>query len=95
MKNPRDILKKPVITEKSVSLIGDNKYTFLVDKKANKTEIKQAVEKLFNVVVVKVNTMNVKGKPRRVRYQVGRTPDVKKAVVTLAEGNKIEIFEGV
>jgi len=95
MENLRDVLKKPVVTEKSVSLIEDNKYTFLVDKRASKTEIKQAVEKLFNVKVVKVNTMNVKGKPRRVRYHWGRTPDVKKAVVTLAEGNKIEIFEGM
>ena len=62
MKDPRDILRKPLITEKSTSLIQDNKYTFRVDPKANKTEIKQAVENIFKVKVEKVNTMNVKGK---------------------------------
>ncbi|MBM7853828.1 large subunit ribosomal protein L23 [Desulfohalotomaculum tongense] len=95
MKNPRDIIIKPVISEKSTDLLADNKYTFWVDKKANKIEIRQAVEKLFNVKVVKVNTMNVKGKTKRVRQYVGKTPDRKKAIVKLAEGDKIEIFEGL
>lgn len=95
MKDPRDILKKPVVTEKSTSLLQDNKYTFVVDPSANKTEIKQAVEKVFKVKVEKVNTMNVKGKIKRVRRIPGRTPDTKKAIVTLKKGDKIEIFEGM
>jgi large subunit ribosomal protein L23 len=95
MKDPRDILKKPVVTEKSTSLLQDNKYTFVVDPRANKTEIKQAVEKVFKVKVEKVNTMNVKGKIKRVRRIPGRTPDTKKAIVTLKKGDKIEIFEGM
>lgn len=95
MKNPRDILKRPVITEKSMSLTADGKYTFLVDPGANKIEIKKAVEELFKVNVMKVNTMNKKGKAKRVRNIVGRTPAVKKAIVTLKEGDKIELFEGV
>ena len=95
MKDPRDILKKPVVTEKSTSLLQDNKYTFVVDPRANKTEIKQAVEKTFKVKVEKVNTMNVKGKIKRVRRIPGRTPDTKKAIVTLKKGDKIEIFEGM
>jgi len=95
MKDPRDILKKPVVTEKSTSLLQNNKYTFVVDPRANKIEIKQAVEKTFKVKVEKVNTMNVKGKIKRVRRIPGRTPDTKKAIVTLKKGDKIEIFEGM
>ncbi|NLI12146.1 50S ribosomal protein L23 [Pelotomaculum propionicicum] len=95
MKDPRDVLKRPVVTEKSTSLLQDNKYTFVVDPRANKTEIKQAVEKIFKVKVEKVNTMNVKGKIKRVRRIPGRTPDTKKAIVTLKKGDKIEIFEGM
>ena len=95
MKDPRDILKKPVVTEKSTSLLQNNKYTFVVDPRANKIEIKQAVEKTFKVKVEKVNTMNVKGKIKRVRRIPGRTPDTKKAIVTLRKGDKIEIFEGM
>ncbi|RKO65902.1 50S ribosomal protein L23 [Desulfofundulus salinus] len=95
MKNPRDILKRPLITEKSMSLLADNKYTFIVDPNANKVEIKKAVEELFKVKVEKVNTMRVKGKTKRVRNVVGRRPDVKKAIVTLRKGDKIELFEGV
>lgn len=95
MKNPRDILKRPVVTEKSMALLGENKYTFIVDLKANKVEIKKAVEELFKVKVRKVRTMRYKGKLRRVRNVLGRTPDFKKAIVTLKEGDKIELFEGV
>lgn len=95
MKNPRDILKKPLITEKSNSLLSENKYTFLVDLNANKIEIRQAVEDLFKVKVEKVNTMRVKGKIKRVRRVPGRTPERKKAIVTLRDGDRIEIFEGV
>jgi large subunit ribosomal protein L23 len=89
------ILRKPLITEKSTSLLQENKYTFEVDPKANKTEIKNAVESLFKVKVEKVNTMHVKGKLKRVRNIQGRTPDRKKAIVTLKQGDKIEIFEGM
>lgn len=89
------VLKKPLITEKSTSLLADNKYTFEVDVKANKTEIKQAVESIFKVKVLKVNTMRVKGKLKRVRMIKGRTPERKKAIVTLKAGDKIEIFEGM
>jgi large subunit ribosomal protein L23 len=89
------VLRKTMITEKSTSLLQDNKYTFEVDLKANKTEIKQAVESLFKVKVEKVNTMHVKGKLKRVRQIQGRTPDRKKAIVTLKKGDKIEIFEGM
>lgn len=89
------VLRKPLVTEKSTSLLQDNKYTFEVDVKANKTEIKNAVESLFKVKVEKVNTMHVKGKLKRVRQIQGRTPDRKKAIVTLKQGDKIEIFEGM
>lgn len=95
MKNPRDILKKPLITEKSMDLVNENKYTFIVDTKSNKVEIKKAVEELFKVKVEKVNTMKYKGRMTRVRGRLGFTQDYKKAVVTLRQGDKIEIFEGV
>ncbi|AGK99944.1 50S ribosomal protein L23 [Desulfoscipio gibsoniae] len=95
MKNPRDIIKKPVVTEKSMGLVEENKYTFIVDMGANKIEIRQAVEELFNVKVDKVRTMRVKGKLKRVRNRWGKTPDRKKAIVTLKEGQKIQLFEGV
>jgi len=95
LKNPRDILKKPLITEKSMDLVGENKYTFIVDLNSNKIEIKKAVEELFKVKVKKVNTIRYKGRLKRVRGRIGRTRDYKKAIVTLKEGDKIEIFEGV
>jgi large subunit ribosomal protein L23 len=92
---PYDVLKKPLITEKSTSLLQENKYTFEVDPRANKTEIKQAVQSIFKVKVEKVNTMRVKGKTKRVRNIPGKTSDRKKAIVTLRKGDKIEIFEGM
>lgn len=92
---PYDVLKKPLITEKSTSLLQENKYTFEVDPRANKTEITQAVQSIFKVKVEKVNTMRVKGKTKRVRNIPGKTPDRKKAIVTLRKGDKIEIFEGM
>ncbi|MFZ5634526.1 MAG: 50S ribosomal protein L23 [Bacillota bacterium] len=95
MKNPRDIIKKPLITEKSMDLVGENKYTFIVDLNSNKIEIKKAVEELFKVKVEKVHTIRYKGRMTRVRGRIGRTPDYKKAIVTLKAGDKIEIFEGV
>lgn len=92
----RDVLIKPVITEKSTDLISSqNKYTFIVDLRANKTEVKQAIEEIFKVKVDKVNTMRMRGKLRRQGRSVGRTPDYKKAVVTLADGDSIDVFEGL
>jgi large subunit ribosomal protein L23 len=89
----RDVILAPVVSEKSYSLLDANAYTFVVHPDANKTEIRQAVEKIWNVKVVSVNTINRKGKSKRFRFTVGRRPDTKRAVVKLAEGDKIEIFE--
>ncbi|MDK2985325.1 MAG: large subunit ribosomal protein [Clostridia bacterium] len=89
----QDIIIKPVITEKTMGLMEENKYTFIVDKRANKIQIKKAIEELFDVEVDKVRTMNLKGKLRRMgRYQ-GYTSSKKKAIVTLKEGSRIELFE--
>ena len=88
-----DVLKKPVLTEKSLALMDENKYTFDVDVHSNKIEIRQAVEKLFNVKVEKVNIINVRPKKRRVGRYEGFKPSMKKAIVTLAEGQTIEKFE--
>lgn len=94
MRDPRDIIKKPLITEKSNDLMAEGKYTFVVDRKANKLEIKHAIESLFNVDVEKVNTMNMKGKFKRMGVHSGFRPNWKKAIVTLTENSKpIEIFE--
>lgn len=83
----------PVVSEKSYSLLDGNQYTFVVHPDANKTEIRQAVEQIWDVKVVKVNTLNRKGKVKRFRFQQGRRKDTKRAVVKLAEGDRIEIFE--
>lgn len=96
MNNPYQIVKYPLITEKSTILREDkSKYTFRVHKRANKIEIKRAIEAIFpEVQVVGVNTINVRGKPRRFRYNKrGKTPDWKKAVITLRPGDTIEIYE--
>ncbi|MDI6892640.1 MAG: 50S ribosomal protein L23 [Actinomycetota bacterium] len=93
MKNPRDVIVRPVVSEKSYGLIEQNKYTFEVHPKAKKTEIRQAVEEIFNVAVTDVNTISVKGKPKRRGYTAGRTKNWKKAIVTLKEGQRIEFFE--
>jgi large subunit ribosomal protein L23 len=94
MRNPRDIIIKPVITEKSTAQMEEKKYSFVVDKRANKIEIKKAVEAIFGVKVKSVNTMSVKGKPRRMGVHRGYRPDWKKAIVTLREESKtIEIYE--
>jgi len=90
-----EIILKPVVTERSMELIGENKYTFWVDRRANKVEIKKAIEELFDVKVEKVSTMNLKGKRKRMGRYVGRTPARKKAIVKLREGDKIELFEGL
>lgn len=92
MQSAYDVIIRPIVSERSFDLMAENKYTFEVHKDADKREIADAVEKIFNVKVVKVNTMKVKGKPKRVRYQVGYTRSWKKAVVTLAEGDSIEIY---
>lgn len=96
MMDARDIIIRPIITEKSTDLMSSqNKYTFQVDLRANKTQIKQAVEELFKVKVRKVNTSRVRGKLRRMGMNQGRKPDWKKAVVTLEPGHTIEVFEGL
>ena len=91
MNNYRDIIKAPIITEKSSSLAANNVITFSVDVRANKTQIKQAIEKIFNVKVESVNTVNVKPKKKRVGRYVGKTNKVKKAIVKLKEGSSIEL----
>ena len=92
-KDPRDILLAPVVSEKSYSLLDEGKYTFLVDPRANKTEIKIAVEKIFDVKVASVNTINRKGKTRRTRFGIGKRKDTKRAIVSLREGT-IDMFGG-
>lgn len=93
---PHQIIKRPLITEKSVMRNEvENTVVFRVDPRANKLQIKYAVEALFQVSVVKVNTLNVEGKKRRVRFREGKKPDWKKAYVTLREGDSITFFEGV
>lgn len=92
MKDPRDIIIKPVISEKSYGMVEDNKYTFVVDQRANKTEIKQAIGTIFGVKVVSVNTMNRPGKRKRRGLVIGKRPDTKRAIVTLAPGEEIELF---
>ena len=93
-KDHRDVLIKPVVSEKSYGLLDENKYTFVVRPDANKTEIKIAVEKVFNVKVTGVNTLNREGKRRRTRFGVGKRPNTKRAIVTVAEGQRIDIFGG-
>ncbi len=91
----RDIIIRPVVTEKSIGLMENNKYVFKVALSANKIEIKKAIEEIFKVKVVDVNTVRVKGKEKRMGRSVGKTSDYKKAIVQLAEGDSIEIFEGL
>ncbi len=94
MKDPRQIVLRPIVSEKSYEMIEHGRYTFEVAKEAKKPEIASAVQEIFNVTVTDVNTMRVNGKPRRVRYNKGLTRSWKKAVVTLKEGDSIEFFEG-
>jgi large subunit ribosomal protein L23 len=93
MKTPRDVIIRPMVSEKSYAGLEQNRYTFLVHRDANKTEIKEAVQQIWGVRVTSVNTHNRKGKVKRFRYTQGKRPDEKQAVVTLAEGDAIEIFE--
>ena len=92
-KDPRDVLLAPVVSEKSYGLLDSGKYTFLADPRANKTEIRIAVEQIFGVKVKSVNTLNRSGKTRRTRFGTGKRKDTKKAIVTLSRGS-IDIFGG-
>ncbi len=90
----RDIILRPLISEKSTSAMTDNKYTFEIHVDANKSQVKKAIEEIFKVKVTKVNTINIEGKMRRYGKFTGKRPDRKKAIVTLAEGQSIKVFEG-
>ncbi len=94
IRDHRDILLAPVVSEKSYGLLDENKYTFLVSTAANKTEIKIAVEAVFGVKVTGVNTINRNGKRKRTKSGWGKRPDTKRAVVSIAEGQRIDIFSG-
>lgn len=91
-KNPRDVIVAPVVSEKSYNLIDEGKYTFIVDPRSNKTEIKNAIETIFDVKVETVNTVNRAGKTRRTRYGLGKRKNTKRAIVTLRPGQTIDIF---
>jgi large subunit ribosomal protein L23 len=92
--DPRDILLAPVVSEKAYGLLDENKYTFLVRKDANKTQIKIAVEAVFGVKVLNVNTLNRQGKRLRTRTGFGKRKDTKRAIVSLVEGDRIDLFGG-
>ena len=92
--NPHDVLLRPVVSEKSYGLLDRGVYTFVVAPSANKTEIKRAVEKVFSVQVTGVNTLNRQGKRKRTKFGIGKRKDTKRALVTLAEGQRIDIFGG-
>ena len=95
MKDPRDVIIEPIVSEKSYGLLEENVYTFKVHPSASKPEIKDAVETIFGVRVTKVNTLNRKGKRKRNRrnFTYGQRPDTKRALITLAEGDSIELFD--
>ncbi|HVL28360.1 MAG TPA: 50S ribosomal protein L23 [Acidimicrobiales bacterium] len=95
MSDPRDVVLRPVVSEKSYALLDDNVYTFIVRSDATKIQIRDAVEQIFNVRVTKVNTLNRKGKRKRNRRlpTFGKRPDTKRAIVTLSAGNRIDLFE--
>ena len=99
MRDPREVIVRPVVTERSMELsageLGDPQYAFIVVRDANKVEIKNAVERLFGVSVAAVNTMNYRGKARRVGRHLGKRPAYKKAIVRLADGESIDVYEGV
>ncbi|MFQ5988360.1 MAG: 50S ribosomal protein L23 [Candidatus Methylomirabilales bacterium] len=95
MREPHQIVRRPVVTEKGTALKEQNKYLFEVDRRANKVQIRQAVETLFNVKVAAVHTVAMRGRMKRLGRFVGRTSDWKKAIITLREGHSIEFFEGV
>lgn len=93
MPDPRDLIIEPVVSEKSYDLIEQyNTYTFLVDRRATKDQIRHAMEQIFEVRVVKVNTLNRRGKRKRTRWVMGRRSDIKRAMVTLAPGDSVDVF---
>jgi large subunit ribosomal protein L23 len=92
MRDARQIILRPIVSEKSFKLMEENRYTFEVDKRATKPDVARAVEEIFSVRVTKVNIMNVTGKPRRVRWRAGHTRSWKKAVVTVAQGDSIDYY---
>jgi large subunit ribosomal protein L23 len=96
VKDPRDVILEPIVSEKSYALLERNVYTFRVHPDASKPEIHDAIQAIFNVRVLKVNTLNRKGKRKRNRrsFTFGHRPNTKRAIVTLAEGDRIELFEG-
>jgi large subunit ribosomal protein L23 len=94
MKDPRDVILAPVVSEKSYALLDNGRYTFVVHPSANKTEIKEAVQSIFGVKVANVNTLNRKGKRKRFGMTYGQRKDQKRAIVTLVEGEEIDIFSG-
>ena len=94
MKDARDVILSPVVSEKSYALLDEGRYTFIVHPSSNKTEIKEAVQSIFGVKVASVNTMNRKGKRKRFGMTYGKRKDTKRAIVTLAEGEQIDIFAG-
>lgn len=93
--SPYDVIIRPIVTEASTDAMELNKYTFEVDRRATKVQIREAIQEIFKVRVTKVNTIWTRGKTKRRGTSVGRTPDRKKAIVTLAPGDSIEIFDGV
>ncbi|MCX6496186.1 MAG: 50S ribosomal protein L23 [Rhodoluna sp.] len=93
-KNPRDVIIRPIVSEKSYNLIDMGKYTFEVDPRSNKTEIKQAVEVIFNVKVASVNTLNRIGKTRKTKFGLGKRKDTKRAIITLKSGT-IDLFSNI
>lgn len=92
--NAHDVIIRPIVSEKSYDLMEQNRYTFEVDRRASKPQIASAIEEIFGVSVSKVNTMNMSGKPRRLRYNKGLSRSWKKAIVTLKEGDTIDLFAG-
>ncbi len=95
MDNPRDVIISPVVSEKSYAAVASKRYSFFVDLRAKKGEIKKAIEEIFNVTVIKISTMNIKSKPKRLGRSVGRSSRKKRAVVTLSKKDKIDFFESV
>ncbi len=93
MKDPRDIFLSPIVSEKSYAAVQNKQYSFYIDPRVDKSEVKRAVEKVFNVKVLKVNTMNVKPKPKKLGRSSGYSSRMKKAIVTLGAKDKIDFFE--
>ncbi len=93
MKDPRDIIISPIVSEKSYAAVQNKQYSFYIDPRVNKGEIKKAIEKIFNVSVLSVNTINLKPKPKRLGKTSGYSPKRKKAIITLSKKDKIDFFE--